>query len=83
MHPDPAKADCKAKEEKTKSHQRHFARALGFVPTNDPPGDEENKQYFSELLAKYPELVDERHSVIWWLAKQGPETIKQGIQVCR
>lgn len=81
MHPDPAKADCKVKEEKTKTHDRHLARALGFVPEFQSLGEAENRQYFNEVLAKYPELVEERHSVIWWLAKQSPQAIRNGIQV--
>lgn len=83
MYPDPAKADCKVKEEKTKTHSRHLERALGFVGGKSKMvyGDEENKQYFNELLARYPELVDEKHSVLWWLAQQCPTAIKKGIQV--
>lgn len=81
MHPDPSKADCKTKEEKISKQKRHFDRALGFVSLVQLPGDEENKRYFNEILAKYSQLVDEQHSVLWWLTKQKPDTISKGFTV--
>ena len=81
MHPDPSKADCKNKEEKISKLKRHFDRALGFVSLLQLPGDEENKRYFGDILAKFPQLVEEQHSVLWWLTKQRPEAISRGFTV--
>ena len=81
MHPDPVKADCKSKEEKISKQKRHFDRALGFVSLVQLPGDEENKRYFGDILAKYPQLVDEPLSVLWWLSKQKPDSISRGFTV--
>ena len=79
MHPDPAKADCKLKEERVTRGQ--FMNSDGFVTLGQPGGQPSNLHFFRQLLAGYPELVEERHSALWWLAKQKPDAIAQGIQV--
>ena len=79
MHPDPAKADCKLKEERVTRAQ--FTSSDGFVALGQPGGQPSNLHFFRQLLAGYPELVEERHSALWWLAKQKPDAIAQGIQV--
>ena len=79
MHPDPAKADCKLKEDRVTWGQ--FTNSDGFVTLGQPGGQPSNLHFFRQLLAGYPELVEERHSALWWLAKQKPDAIAQGIQV--
>lgn len=79
MHPDPAQADCQAKAEESSAWE--FDNAQGFVVVGDPLGEEANATHFRQLLAGFPELVEERHSCLWWLAKQSPYAITKGVQV--
>ena len=79
MHPDPAKADCKVKGESSEGWQ--FGTSAGFVPIGEPHGQPENIEHFRQLLGKYPELVEDRHTALWWLAKQKPKVLAYSIQV--
>lgn len=79
MHPDPSLADCSAKE--LNAEEWDYLTSLGFVTRGEPPLQEENVEHFQQLLAGFPEQVEERHSAVWWLAKENPADIAKGFQV--
>jgi hypothetical protein len=81
MHPDPTKADCSAREERFQEKGGMFESSAGFVAEGQAAGGDDNVRHFRQLLAGYPELVDEMHSAVWWLSKQKPHSLLKSIQV--